>query len=223
MIAQSSNVKIQDYKIQDPENIELRNRGIPIVNLNIIIPIKYPECSFLYVRTYDKNEYNEYLYFADDVSSLIEDTYSYTEKGEEIYSINLENRKFCIELTMESLGYLYINFITTIPGNCKNYFCKGLNGLFQALYFFLSSIDYTKIVLLKDDAQVNGKFLLYERIINNQIPYSIYSKYGFEISPLRLADIEQAYKNNDLQVLKIITRNVPMVAPNINNFGKCDL
>ena len=43
--------------------------------------------------------------------------------------MNIETKKYCIELTTNQENHLYINYITTIPDGCNNRLCINNNNI----------------------------------------------------------------------------------------------
>lgn len=196
------------------------HRGIPDVkpeNVFWVIPKGNQECSFLYLKSPEHDE--EYLYFMDDQfkRDIIE---AIGNDGDEYYyGIDFADKKYCIELKYTTYKEIYINFITTLPKGCSNKYCSRLNGLFKVLKIFLDSIGYIGRVALKDDVQVNGKSITLERILEGK--GSIYEKYGFFIDEGIFREIKNSIDKGDKQSLKVLSRNIPMVAENTGKFDQC--
>lgn len=162
---------------------------------------------FLYVFTPEKEEFLYYFPSRDDAIEPLGKVKQYF-----LYGIDVTERKYCFEIKVNVVGEMYINYITTEPKGCN----LGLKGLFEILYLFLYKIGYKGKVALKDDVQIAGKFITYERILEGKP--SIYEKYGFRILPERLDSIRKAKDSNDLKTLKVLCSNIPMVARDISKF-----
>ena len=220
--AKDGNIKIDKFKYDDGEggkegeDYVLKHRGINITSKNIAI-ITSENYNFLWINNLEKS----YIYFADNINKLMVDSGEYSVKGLPIVSINLEDKIYCIELTTNEFNVVYINFITTLPIGCNTKECKRLKGLFAVLYKLLMSIKYIGPVSLKDDVQVNGKFVTITRALENNPKISIYQRYGFKMSHERYKDIMEAVNKKDMKKLEVIARNIPMMASNIRNFNQC--
>ena len=220
----SGKIKKVDMKMEDEDEDEddyhIFHRGIEIKKKDIYMLMIDPvEASFLYVSI--PSDKKIYFYAANDISSNLIEDIGYHTTGNTIKGINFEDRKFCIELTLNEYNQIYINFITTLPDGCENKFCNKLNGLFALLFKFLNQIGYKDAVSLKDDARVGGDSLVFLRLMKNDKNIIIYEKYGFKMSVNRYNDIIKAKKDNDIIKLKNFTSNIPMRAKNINEFDKC--
>lgn len=204
---------------KEGEDYILKHRGFTIKSSDITI-ISVGVYNFLWIKNMGKDK--NYIYFSDDWRSLMVESDEYDHiKGIPIVCINLEDKKYCIELTTNEFNFLYINFITTLPKGCNNKECQRLRGVFAVLYKFLINIKYTGPVSLRDDSQYEGKFIVFTRAMEKKSNLSIYEKYGFIMSKERRDDIMKAVYNNDIKQLLTITRNIPMIANNINNFYQC--
>jgi len=164
--------------------------------------------SFLYIMT-PENE--EYIYYFPNPEEAIEPLGKI--KNNFIYGINLDEKRYCFEIKIGIDGGIMLNFITTQPEGCS----VGLNKLFQILNILLSSLKIEGPILLKDDVKVGDKFITYERMLQGKP--SIYVKYGFKIISSRLEEIEKAKRLNDTEALKVLYRNIPMVAKDTSKFN----
>ena len=214
-IIKKNKLVVEDY--EDDEFVIIhKGMNIPLDYISIL---SYDKYSFVYIKT-PKDKI--YIYFSPKNEKLFEDTGFFDEKeGLSVISINIEQRLYCIELTTNEFNYIYINFITTTPDNCDEIECKKLNGLFKVLYNFLYAINYNNVVTLTDDVQINGKFITAERALKNNKHISIYEKYGFKMSPDRRQDIINAVNNNNIKIVKDLSRNIPMICKNITEFNQC--
>lgn len=208
-------LKYNQKDMFEPNVIEHYNSIVDIGNIFYIIPTSNINCSFLYIST----DSVEYLYYFGEKSEndILYPLYV-NSNNEYVYGIDKSDKQYCIELKFES-NNLHINFITTESENCKKVFCNKLNGLFSVLYIFLKTVNYTGKITLEDDVMINGKFITYDRIINNKP--SIYEKYGFEIEKNRLYQINNALADKNYDKLKILSRCIPMYANNIDKFNHC--
>lgn len=202
------------------EDYVLKHRGINITSEDIAI-ITAGAYKFLWIMNFEQ-EGKSYIYFADHLGKLMVESDEYDRvKGLPIVSINLEDKKYCIELTTNEFNLLYINFITTLPSGCNNKECERLRGLFTVLYKFLMSIKYTGPVSLKDDVQAGGEFVTIKRAMAKNPSISIYQRYGFAMSTQRYQDIMEAVDKKDKKKLEALARNIPMMARSIENFNQC--
>lgn len=164
--------------------------------------------SFLYVVTPDREEYIYYFPSKEDVVESL----GQSGDGTFIYGVDVSTKKYCFEIKITIAGDMYINYITTVPEGCG----VGLKKLFEVAYLLLSTIGYKGKIALKDDVQIDGKFITFDRI--KQGKPSIYSRYGFRIIPEREIQIQQAKNKGDMKLLKELCHNIPMVAKDISQF-----
>lgn len=222
----------EDSDVEEEEKVEegvtyvIHHKGTVTTSKDIRI-LTVGKYKFLWIKNVDNKSY---IYFADNIDNLIVDSGNFDDVGGiSIYNINLEDRKFCIELTTNEFNFFYINYITTLPEGCLNIACKRTKGLFQVLYILLSSINYTDNVSLQDDVQIDDVFITPQRALQGKENISMYQRYGFKMSPDRRADIIKLANtinntvNNHEQRNKLnkITRAIPMVATNISKFNQC--
>lgn len=210
-------LEVKEFETED-DDVMLKHKGQLVQRiLHVVTP---DHLSLVFVET---EQQKQYLYFADPSQKLMEDLNEYDAKtGQEVWGINTEDKKYCLELLWtHGACPVYLNFITTLPKGCADQRCKRLSGLFSILKSILEALKYRGPVCLKDDVQVQGKFITYERIIARKPQWSIYEKYGFQIVPPVYAELLKALEEKDKERLQRLARNIPMMAPNTARFASC--
>jgi len=196
-------VKDHENYLQNKEKIVYLHRGVKIPkNTNLIFTFHIDKNNFLYVASPEGEEFIYYFPGSVEPEDFLENLGRHED--EHYYGVNISEKKYCFEIKVNVDGEIYLNFITTEPEGCG----VGLNELFKVFFSLLTKINYKGRMALKDDVQVKGKFITYDRILAGKP--SIYEKYGFFPNKRRMRQIEEEIKNKNFEAAKKLSRNIPM-------------